>query len=199
MLIISQPKSASTSLVHTLGKLAGVESLRLDRLGKKVKSYNFLPHSDLIDFPEALLSKIINENKFYQQHVPPTKNNLGLIKKLKSKCLVTLRNPNESFDAYFRQPDLLEHLKTLKKRYGKSALSSIQSQLCKFHEIYLEEIKKNDQLLVIWYNDLVKNPKEVCEAALNFLEVDYKFPADFKLEKYRYTNGGKLTYKYYDP
>ena len=197
MLLIAQPKSASTSLVHALGEITGKPSLRQDRLSvKKGKAagFNFLPHTDLIELTRRRLWLWINENKYYQQHIAPTDHNLSLLKK-EGSCVVTLRDPHESFDAYMRQPDLQAFFKSLSRRNGKGSLAKAKKQLITLHERYVA-LCHHRNYLGIRFNDLVNNHAQMVNTVLEFYGESHRVDKSYQLPQFRFTDGGKKDYKY---
>lgn len=194
MFLIAQPKSASTSLTHTLGFILNKEALRQERLGKKVKEFNLLPHTDLINISEETLDHWLNDDKIYQQHLPPTKHNLDLLRKLNAKCIISLRCPKDSYNAYLRQPDIKKFIDKIEKN-GQIEASKLQLQ--SFNNLYLEECKFNSNLLPVFYEDLIKDVPKFINLILEFYGFENRVDKNFKLLKYRYTNNGRLPYQYF--
>ena len=94
MLIIAIPKSASTSLLRTLGinhSLPFTQDFKLNEEYTVPTSYEFLGklHSDCINIDQALVKKWTNSKGFYKQHIPPTQNNLKQLRDKKSKTIAT--------------------------------------------------------------------------------------------------------------
>jgi len=200
MLLIAQPKSASTSLIHALGEITGKIALRQDRLSIKVgkaQGFNLLPHTDLIELTKNQLCLWFDENKYYQQHIAPTENNLDLLKK-EGSCVITLRDPKDSFDAYMRQPDLIAFFKSLSRRAGKGSLASAKKQLINLHEKYAD-LAQHENYLGIWFNDLINNPSQAINMMLEFYGEPQRAAKDYRLPKFRFTDGGNTKYRYENP
>lgn len=103
MLIVAIPKSASTSLMSTLGsryqkKYSQVffRDLRCPSETRVLHKY----HSDMREIDFSLAEVFRAKESIYKQHIPPTKCNLGLIKQLNP--VILLRDTEAIVDAYFR-------------------------------------------------------------------------------------------------
>ena len=140
MLIISIPKSASTSLLTTLARLHKTDGIQLffknyiipvdyQQLGKY--------HSDLREYGSTDAAIFFDTIKIYKQHIPPTDNNLGLLKN--KKKVILLREPKDIVMAYYRADKKLLHEK--RKEFENAHTAEEWMQRAK--EIgLLQELKK---------------------------------------------------------
>lgn len=151
MLLIAQPKSASTSLVHTLGQI-----LRLQvKEGIPKKPYEIncdgFPeiqkhHSNMVERSGLFLNQVINgRKKIFREHIIPTKRHLKIIKKINKNVVVLLRKPEDSLDSYLRMVKLKTN--TDKEQLGKD--------LKNFNEKYIEFAKDNNKILIITFEELM--------------------------------------------
>ncbi len=81
MLIIAIPKSASTSLMVTLGELHKISStqdfsIKSNELPKGSNIIHTV-HSDIREITQENVNKFNQRNMFYKQHIFPSDNNLG--------------------------------------------------------------------------------------------------------------------------
>lgn len=198
MLIIAQPKTASTSLTQAMAQLTNKNGTRIDRLSHqfgKAKGFDMLPHTDLINLKAKRLTNWIDDQStYYQQHIAPTKNNMTLLKKY-GHCAITLRDPNEAFQAYFRQPDILKFFNSLKARQGEGAILLAKEQFFNIHNAY-RRLAKLDNFMAVQYKDLITNTSECVNQILEFYGESIRVDKDYQLPKFRYTNKGQSKYKY---
>jgi hypothetical protein len=191
MILIAQPKSASTSLLATLraiGKLKGnkykdPEAERYEYKGLTLPHSNFQDCSD----KELLTDACTSKNKIYQIHLPPTKNNRNIIKKARDKVLILLRDPTGSVEGYTR------HIYNGKRHNHTSTKQKTKEHhrvLTWFNEEWRSFAKTNPKLaLVINFEDLVLNNKRYIDQATAFLEIPIVKKIT-KLKKARYTGRG---------
>jgi hypothetical protein len=204
MILIAQPKSASTSLLETLraiGKLKGnkykdSETERYEYEGLTLPHSNFQDCSD----KELLTGACTSKDKLYQIHLPPTRNNRKIIKKVGDKVLILLRDPTGSVEGYTR------HIYSGRKHnYAKTKQKAKEHHkvLTWFNREWRSFAKKNPELaLVINFEDLILNNKKYIDQATAFLEMPV-IKKITKLKKARYTGQGmkkvlrkkKLRYK----
>jgi hypothetical protein len=118
MLIIAIPKSASTSLMSTLGDLY---KLPFEQQFKNIQSFpinsKFINlanyHSDCRELDHEIIKKWTKENKIYKQHVIPTENNMQLLKN--HKKVILLRKPYDIICSYRRSA--IKNLHKQKKEF----------------------------------------------------------------------------------
>lgn len=200
MLLIAQPKSASTSLAMTLADilnwpyhqlfLSKHKSRRAMSLSKlhnvRKRVAPDLPHGDMVEYTDADLKCMSVLDKVFKQHIPPTDNNLRIIKQKRVKCTVLLRDPKEAAEAYVRhvKMDNKEKVKyskntnTFNKRFGS---------LNWFHNRYLG-LEEFDFVKIIHFEDLVIEPGRIINEILEFYN---KKPVEnIVLRQDRYTGVG---------
>lgn len=181
MLIIAQPKSASTSLLFTLAKMMKVKAF----IGIKRKKYDILhdgyeqiqKYHTLVFERTPLDIKIMIENKniLYREHLLPCKRNFKILDKYKN-FIVLLRNPFDSYDNYKRM---------LEKTNKENEL--ILNDLILFNETYSEYLKNRPDILVINYEDLILNYNETIKKIFKYWKIKSKI---IELDKQNYTGIG---------
>ena len=203
MLIIAIPKSASTSVMETLGKLhklpyrqLSLKELELPKETRLIQRF----HSDIRELQSSQVKCFDSSGSIYKQHIPPTKNNIALLKSVKK--VVLLRDPCEIINAYFRAEKKKLH-RPLSGFKSSMSLSEWQSQasqnglledLIWFNKKWREEAANNDEnTLIISYADLVSNPLNTINIVEGFYEV--KKSRNVKLSKRRYSNHNILVEK----
>jgi len=192
MLIIAIPKSASTSLLYTLGKELNFPAEQIFGKASSSNSFQYLAklHSDIGNYDMDFFEKVLHPYKIFKQHIPPTENNVNLLRG--SKKVVLLREVNDIILAYKRGANAEVH--NLLKGFDKSWSDQKWLSLAKEAGLYteLEQFfnlwKKEEGLntLIIDYNDLIKNPAIVVNQVLRFFE----YPLQLKsvnLVKARYS------------
>lgn len=151
MLIIAQPRSASSSLVDTLGIIVGLPGKQIFSInGISYKSlygtpvgYNFLPsaHSDFRDVPFEHINDLINQTMIIRkQHFPPTKTTINGLKRTKKPVLIQLRDPKESMLSY--------------KKLGFENYQNSLHDLQLFNAEY-SKLNGQENILIVQYCDLV--------------------------------------------
>jgi len=195
MLIVSIPKSASTSLLDTFGKLHALPSQQLTF--KHYEKSDLFPllgkyHPDAKLLGSSELHEFALDDKLYKQHVLPTADNLSLLKNIKK--VVLLRNPYDIVLAYRRAE--------LKSIHGKKSEfegkvtegewlqaaenNGLLNELKKFNNKWIKEAEKNSDVLIIHYRELTKDTHKV----INKMEAFYNLPVTTKkiaLSKKRYS------------
>lgn len=195
MLIIAIPKSASTSLLRTLGSQHNIPSTQEFDLKKKHPIPNTFTqiaklHSDCVIISNHLVNKWTRDNKFYKQHIPPTDENLLLLSG--KKKVILLREPKEIILAYRRGQLSGVHSKingfegchTEAEWLSRALENGIFQELSLFYDKW--RTQKNMQSLIIHYVDLINDPTKV----INDISEFYSLRADFidiSLEKSRYS------------
>jgi hypothetical protein len=207
MLIISIPKSASTSILKTLSNLHQIEGKQLFFKGYKIPDhYTQLGkyHSDMRDFKLGDINTFLQNNKIYKQHIPPSKNNIKLLHN--KKKVILLRDPKDIVMAYYRAEKKRLHERRKEFENVHNSVEWMQTaenigllnELRKFYHSW-EEI--HDEKLIIQYNDLINDPKQT----INSIELYFglnKTDEKIVLAKERYSRGNwaytsiKITKKY---
>ena len=109
MLIISQPKSASTSLLQTLAAMFKVTAL--NGMSRNANYPNDCPgfetiqkyHGTMVARDESFFKYWLNKrDKIYKEHILPTEKHVAMLKRLSLPFVLLLRNPEHSFDNYVR-------------------------------------------------------------------------------------------------
>ncbi len=204
MLLIGQPKSASTSLVYTLAHYTQCEAKTV--LEKKHKKYRMdnnhltraemlakkrvcvpakeefdLPGPDYRTYPKQLLEELVNsKSEIWRLHIPPTVNNIANIKGL--PFILLTRSPLDSTDAFERHmpehfdKDVRQNLIAKKNRH------KVVDALKRWKEGW---VKSNTNHIHIHFHNLVSQPERELERALDFL--GYPNTQNIELQKRRYT------------
>lgn len=185
MLLIAQPKSASTSLLYSLAQImkvspkngqnkkAGEEkSLGFDELQKY--------HGTTVKRTKAfILSYANNKDVLYKEHILPTKEHLDYMKNTKN-IVVLLREPSETIESYKRVFSVLPNVKV---NYDK-----LLDEVTTFYNIY----NFNDHFLKIYYDEVVNDFHETVKKVLN--HYGFEIPKDlnkYELAKKNYNRWGR--------
>ena len=198
MLIIAQPKTASTSLVSTIAKTTKRSWHQLEfaknnvgrpaSLGpshiKRQRIFVSLPHSDIIDYSKKEILGMANHKDIFKQHIPPTKNNLEIITGEKVKCLILLRDPENSVRAY-------KHANSRRAKLikDKNDFKNKLKEMKKFHDDWAQ-LKSRPNVKVVYFEDLILNQKRVLNEILDFFGMPRDNRKNMVLDKKRYTGIG---------
>lgn len=194
MLIISIPKSASSSLLHTFGQLHHTPSKQIP-LPHRLKAKNFpllgKYHPDAKELVQQDVKMFDTQNEVYKQHILPTKNNLELLEGVKK--VILLKKPEDVVLAYHRAELKRIHKKPKEEFHGKltgkawlaeARKNGLLKELEHFYKRWQQKEDKNT--LLIYFDDLVKNPK----STINRIEEFWKLPITHRpieLSKKRYS------------
>jgi hypothetical protein len=192
MLIIAIPKSASTSLLYTMRDSLNFPAKQKFDHKKKSSLYPVLTslHSDVGEYSRIDVDEFTHPYKIFKQHIPPTKNNIDLLKK--QKKVILLRDVDEIILAYKRGAKAEVHnlLKGFEKSWSDkkwlsmSKENSLYYELNNFSNKWKEE--EGSYTLIIYYKDLIDDPTLVINKILEF--VDYpKQINSLNLAKARYS------------
>jgi hypothetical protein len=194
MLIIAIPKSASTSLMDTLGKLHKKPAYQKSKLVERhpvSTEFKFIHkyHRDMKEIDENLVKKWESDKDFYKQHILPTINNMELLKN--TKKIILLRSADNVIYGYKRERDKFsdkyrrrefKFCKSDEQWLKKAKEIGLYDDLIKFNELW----EKNDSdKLIVYYDDLIKEPKK----EINRIEEYLGLPVsnNVKLSRMRYT------------
>lgn len=209
MLIVAQPKSASTSLMAALGALTGLPAVQRKSLESGARAgvsfaeafgprdeFAALPHSDMGErLPEDLLGGWLRDRAtIFKQHVVPTEANLALLRATREPYVLLLRDPAESVASYDRIPPeragapVPGHAvaRRLADEPGyREALGSAMRTFHARHRALAEELGP-ERALVLDYQDLMERPRRTVNRALEFWGFAARAGWFYSLPKKRY-------------
>lgn len=161
--IIHQRKSAGTSLIYTLQKI--------------------LNHT-IIKSNLNLLNRPPN-NAIMSSHLSPSPVNVNLVKRYlqNNKLILLIRNPQQSYHAYYRHRTINNEEKKMIRQFSPQVFVY-------FHDRWLEELSDQPNVLVCRFEDLVSDNHLEITRILNFFDLPYSLDIEFVLEKKRYTGVG---------
>ena len=205
MLLIAIPKSASTSLMDTLGRLHKLPATQTSYRNKHYPVPRELSplltdyHSDLREFAVEDIEQFTAPDAFHKQHVPPTRHNLELLRT--KKKVVLLRNPEDIIEAYARATRVgiakpiggLSRASSAKKRKALADTLGITADLYFFYDGWVRERQEKPAYThIVFYGDLMQNPKRV----VNMVEAFFGLPLSpsVKLSKKRYSRYPTVRY-----
>jgi len=179
MLIVAMPKTASTSLMLTMGKMFGVPARQdwgKDYPNTEIKSYTHLAHlhSDIRDWPPRVVTQWGTRKFIRKQHLLPTPTHLAAIDPL---VVFLWRKPDEIIEAYLRNS-------AHDTAYVKEHSSELLQELYDFLDGYTYHAPK----LAISFDHLVESPRDVIEMVANHWSFDTsRIPSRISLELARYS------------
>lgn len=194
MLIVAIPKSASSSLLETLGKLHKLPTKQDNSLVRNLpisNEFEFIHkyHGCMREIDVKFVNRWTGNDGFFKNHVLPTKNNLELLKG--KKKVVLLRSVEDVILAYMRERDKFND--KYRRKEFKACKSEIQwlnmakeiglfSDLVKFNEFWKSD---NSDKLIIQYHSLIKNPQNVINDVEEYFGLTKS--KNVKLSRKRYT------------
>ncbi|MEA3497054.1 MAG: sulfotransferase domain-containing protein [Bacteroidota bacterium] len=198
MLIIAIPKSASTALMKTIGKLHFIEAMQLFALDLPVpNNLKILQefHTDIKELDDKHAKIFSNETKIFKQHLPPTVNNIERLKS--TKKVVLLREPDEIIQSYKRSFNKnlssglkrFEGVETDDEWIKEASKSGLKEDLDFFYNKWKSEEGKNT--MIIYYKDLMSDAKKVINQIESFFDIPLT-KKKFSLSKVRYSQTSKF-------
>jgi len=185
MLIIAQPKSASTSLLWTLATVLNVaikngQSKR--RNDKKCPGYSQMQtyHGTTVQRSHAYLKKyILSRGSLYKEHILPINEHLDIMREINKPIVVLLRDPLETIESYKRVFSVLPELDI--------DIETLEIEIKLFYNIY-----KNlgNPFLIVTYRDVVLNTKETLEKIIKYYGLKVPDLTGVKLDQRNYTGHG---------
>lgn len=207
MLIAAIPKSGSTALMETLGRVHRLEYKQLSYEDLELHGQPFddnvkplwLFHGDLSDIHESQLTKIVgSRSTFYKQHIAPSVRNLDFLKD--TRIIVLLRDPQNIIESYYRGFEKNIHSPPVDfckngsmndwKKYAEEC--GLRASL----EWWLSTWKSNanPNWLFIDFFDITQQPAESIRKIENHLQLESS--GTKKLVKARYSKSLFIPYRY---
>jgi hypothetical protein len=178
MLIIAQPKSASTSLLYTLTEMLKIRASK----GTKRKSFHITHEGfDRLQYYHTLIFErspldikimIDHRDMIYREHLLPCNRNFRILNKYKN-FIVLLRKPEDSYNNYVR--------------LGGKEDKELLQELKDFNNLYIKYLKNRKDILCINYKDLILNYKKTMNKIVKYWNIKSKV---IPLKKEKYTGVG---------
>ena len=177
MLIIAIPKSASTSIMQTMGYVHNLKSIQdfsfnTNPYPNDINVIHAL-HSDIRELNKTVIEKFNKKDIFYKQHIYPSKNNIHLLKDIKK--VILLREPKDILEAYVR--DSKKKHKVFLRNYNVNKTKTKCLIKYLIEEGLLEDLinfknkwenNKDANTLVIHYSDYIRNTNKVVNEIESF-------------------------------
>ncbi len=142
-------------------------------------------HSDIADFSLDTNLETILKHKIHKQHIPPTKNNLQLLKN--TKKIILLRRPEEVLESYLREP-FNEDLFYLQEKIREDIdfKLALMEELNRWVNGWLNAEKQNPYSKIIYYKELIEETPTTLNSILEFFEIDNNVDSNYNLPRERY-------------
>lgn len=181
MLLIAIPKSASTSLMRTLGELHSLDASQdftfHNNPAPSGSRYLHSIHSDIRKLNKNDVLGFSGNNKIYKQHIYPSSSNMELLHR--DRKVVLLREPREVCLAYRRGALKKVHalLPGFSVELGEDEWieRAMETGLYADLEFFFNQWSMSDasgNTLIVDYNRLMKSPKSVIRDIESFWELD---------------------------
>jgi hypothetical protein len=179
------PKAAGTSLVYTIGKILDIpvcSGTKDDKNNIECQGfYEVQKYHSIMGIRSNTFFNNVTKSKFdiYREHILPTGKHIGYLKKINRKIIVLLREPKDAANCYARM-----------KGSKKMNIQKIQDELATFQLRYEKLALGNPKVMIIYYEDLVKNYTYTMKRIFKFW--DLKFPNKLiPLKRIHYTGVGR--------
>lgn len=172
MLIISMPKTASTSLINTIKDAQSeVKICRLEKAKEKHDDFFEMAkwHSNIGIRSAAVIERFVtSKTMIYRDHLIPTKEHLEELEKYQDNIVILLRNPLHVFDNYLRDT---------KFESKEVVIQKLQEELNVFKNTYQQWAIGRKNVTVIYFKELVLYPNKTLARILNIFGIkDYTIP-----------------------
>ncbi|MAW40598.1 MAG: hypothetical protein CMF27_06730 [Kiritimatiellaceae bacterium] len=184
MLIVAIPKSASSSLEHSIAKICKIKHhqtlFHTQPIPENCNKLH-LYHSDVRTITNEQVDQFSSQKCIYKQHIFPSAENLHLLKK--QPKIILLRPPEEIICSYYRaekqhihkQREEFKGFKSPEEWIEQAKKIGLLSDLNFFYEQWSAESKKYPQThFLIHYSELISQSEKTLEATINFLGLPYK-------------------------
>jgi len=202
MLIIAQPKSASTSLLKTIAKLTKTKSV--NGLGKSNRQWEYCEgFSEIQKYHDTTIKRsydflnswISTKRKIYKDHILPTKDHIKKIKKIDKNIVILLRNPDNTLDNYKRllysynsgELSKAEINELRPDRLATCDIRQFKSDIALFKAGW--EDAKIGKALYIDFDELVMCPYRICKQIVEHFGFSMPKIKNFALEKAKGNHG----------
>ena len=167
MLIIGQPKSGSTSLLDTLHMITGWDKGQRHSGGQRRRVWS-LPHQSMVNYSVYQFQEMAESPVIFKRHIPPTPHNFQIVRDYEIKCVILLRNPQRSLEAYGRHRN--PHGKNEEKEWTEEQKNNKLVLLEKFYNEW-QRLKSKDHVMIVEFKDLVNNPTDIVNNILDFYDL----------------------------
>lgn len=186
MLLIAQPKSASTSLMWSLSEVLKIK--HKNGQNKRLEDKNpddfrelLKYHGTMVIRNKEFLSKyILDKTIVYKEHILPVEQHVKIINEINKPVIVLIRNEKESVESYKRVFAVLPEVKANFKR--------LEYDLKRFADIYKRIAEENKLYKIVTYNDVVNNFTETLKSIILHYNLEIPENVDkYELAKRNYT------------
>lgn len=187
MLLIGQPKSASTSLMRSLAQILNITHKNGQNKGrndKKCPGYVEIQkyHNTTVIRNYDYLKGYIEDRKIvYKEHILPIKKHLDFMNKINKNVVVLLRKPEETIESYKRVFTVLPNLDI--------DFNKMLKEVQLFYDTYMS--LSNKIYLKVTYRDIVLNFTKTMKKIIS--HYGFKIPENidkYNLEKRNFTGHG---------
>jgi len=184
MLLIAQPKSASTSLMWSLSEIMKVpmkNGTNRKQSDINCPGYDQLQiyHGTMVKRSYKYLKEYITNNVLYKEHILPVPEHLKSIDDIGKPVVVLLRDPKECIESYKRVLSVI---------YDKKIdYDEMEKELYQFNETY-SQLTNNNIYMIIDYREIVDDFINTIKKVL--LHYGKDIPNDverYRLQKRNYT------------
>jgi len=179
MLLIGQPKSASTSFMWSLAEAMGIAHKNgySKRNGdqecegfEQIQSY----HGTTVKRSYLYLYKYICKSSIlYKEHILPIQDHIDFINNINMPVVVLLRDPEKTIESYERVFSVLPEIKI---NYGK-----LEREIIEFHDKYIKQSRENKIYKIINFEDIINNFTETAKECI----IHYGFEVPYNVEKFK--------------
>jgi len=154
MLIVAQPRSASTSLLYTMSEILKIKPVNGLMRVKKAAGYSELQRLHRIigeRTKETIKNCIQSKNKIYRLHLLPIEKHLKILDKIDDNFILLLRDPEKTLESY---------MKYCKSLQNNSKLRTIcLKDLYDFHNKWVEFAINKKNILIVHFSELIQNER----------------------------------------
>ncbi len=180
MLLIAQPKSASTSLLKTLAKIAKIKYQ--NGFSKEIGWEYCEGFSEIQKYHDTTIKRnysflrnwMVSRGNILKDHILPTEHHKNIITKINTKIVILLRNPEHTFDNYkrlynsYKNGELTDECvdELMPYRLEKLNWDLFLQDLILFNKLWREF--NYEKKLIITFDDLILKYEKTIKDILNF-------------------------------
>lgn len=190
MLLIAQPKSASTSLANTISLIGNLHcklGIKKDSIDVASEGFGEIQkyHDNMIErSPVFIKQTICGKKTIFKEHLLPTDRHLRIIEKFNTRFIILLRDVDHSYDSYKR---LFEKNN---KDFDKKQL---YQDILDFHNRWMWWDSRQKNSKIVYYEDLILSYNATMKKILSWYKIKYK--KIIPMLKCKYTGVGEKRIK----
>jgi len=164
MLIVSQPRCASTSLLYTLSTISATRAVNGIMRKQKAKGFEQIQRLHRIcglRTEQTLRNCLTSRRETFRLHLLPVKHHLDILDKYKINMVVVLREPSETVKSYMKYCNNISYYKVL-------------GDMVVYNETWRHIAIGRDYIKLIEFSDLIGKQSETISGIMAHMAIKGK-------------------------